>query len=1390
MRLAAIAGLALSVHATTASANLVKVILLGGQSNAVGQGNNAGLPTSPVNLQLPQDDVLFYYTGGPGLTTLRPGSGGVTMGSEAKFGVEVTFGREIADASPSVTYAIIKHAESGTALYNDWAPGTGPSYTVFRNTVAAGLAALQNAGYTTEIVGMLWHQGESDALEGQQANYANNLTAFIADIRSHYGANLPFFIGEIRQNGPAYMTVVNAQAAIAAADPFARFVPATDLSFYDLFHFDAAGMITLGERFATAFLDLVSNDPGSDVTIAPAFLDLVSNDPGSDVTIAPAFSGSFTAVSSASDSAYEGDQSGSDLINGLTATVASVGWTDGGGATLPELNDGIHGAFPGGNAEGTWSNEGAIAEYDLGANAAGYDITSIQSIASWADSGFGNQVWTVEVKPVGGSYVLLATVDYTPLNNAAGATKVNLTGLDATGIESIRFTAGSTDGKSVGNDFVFREIDVEGTVTPVPPAATIESGFSGSFTAVSDPSDSAYEGDQSGSDLLNGLTATVATGWNLTNGSTVAELNDGIHGGFPGGDAEGTWSDEGAIAEYNLGPNAAGYDITSIQSIASWADSGFGNQVWTVEVKPVGGSYTLLATVDYTPLNNAAGATKVNLTGLDATGIESIRFTAGSTAGNSAGNDFVIREIDVEGAATPTPSDVTIESGFSGSFTAVSDPSDSAYEGDQSASDLIHELTATVATGWNLTNGSTVVELNDGIHGGFPGGDAEGTWSDEGAIAEYNLGPNAAGYDITSIQSIASWADSGFGNQVWTVEVKTVGGSYVLLATVDFTPFNNAAGATKVNLTGLDATGIESIRFTAGSTAGNSAGNDFVIREIDVEGTATPNAAVTIDAGFSGSFTAVSDPSDSAYEGDQSASDLLNGLTATVASVGWTSGGGATLTELNDGIHGAFPGGDAEGTWSNEGAIAEYDLGANAAGYDITSIQSIASWADSGFGNQVWTVEVKPVGGSYAVLATVDFTPFNNTGGATKVNLTGLDATGIESIRFTAGSTAGNSVGNDFVIREIDVEGAATPEPLRIMCLGDSLTVGYTDNPNWTHPFKFGYRSGLYTRLTNAEYNFQFVGASTEPWDGSSGDPTNGGTYTPAFDLRDFGQDGHRGYGGQAIWDNVDGFIAADNPDVILLLIGINGLGSGSQTALNNLVDSIVTTAPDVHLIVAQTSPLVSFDQTLYDYNVYIRDTLVPTYAGNGHKVSTVDLYTPFLVDPNNYASAIKPGVLSNNINHPDNTHYELMAQEWFEGIQALDFDSDNFDSWISDPAFGLAVADQDFADDSDGDQLGNGIEAWFGTHPGQFNTGLTSIATDGTTTTFTHPQNATLPGDLTGYYEWSPNLVDWYLSGNGPDGGSTVTFSTNTIGTTTTVTATASEGLDRIFLRAGVSQN
>jgi arylsulfatase A-like enzyme len=132
-----------------------------------------------------------------------------------------------------------------------------------------------------------------------------------------------------------------------------------------------------------------------------------------------------------------------------------------------------------------------------------------------------------------------------------------------------------------------------------------------------------------------------------------------------------------------------------------------------------------------------------------------------------------------------------------------------------------------------------------------------------------------------------------------------------------------------------------------------------------------------------------------------------------------------------------------------------------------------------------------------------------------------------------------------------------------------------------------------------------------------------------------------------------------------------------------------------------------------------------------------------------------------------------------------------NFNSWIGDPALGIAPANRSFSLDLDGDGLTNGVEAWFGADPRAFSPGLVNLGTNGTTTTFTHSRNPQAPSDLAGYYEWSPNLLDWYAGdgSEGPIGGPTVTISPNTVSATTTVTATASETLKRIFLRAGVTQ-
>ncbi len=230
-------------------------------------------------------------------------------------------------------------------------------------------------------------------------------------------------------------------------------------------------------------------------------------------------------------------------------------------------------------------------------------------------------------------------------------------------------------------------------------------------------------------------------------------------------------------------------------------------------------------------------------------------------------------------------------------------------------------------------------------------------------------------------------------------------------------------------------------------------------------------------------------------------------------------------------------------------------------------------------------------------------------------------------------------------------------EPLRVMMIGDSITAGYTDNPVWDVPFEFGYRSGLYTRLNDAGYNFKFVGSSAEPYNNMFGDPTRGGTVSPPLDLRTLGQDGHHGYGGIGIAQTrrgVGGWIAADEPDVILLMIGINGISPNSDRQLDGLVSTIFNADPDVSLIVAQITPFGSYNQDLVDYNTHIRETLVPTNAANGFKISTVDLYSMFLTDPNDPTS-IGDGLHSNpQKNHPSAQMYDRMAEAWFAGIEAV----------------------------------------------------------------------------------------------------------------------------------------
>lgn len=246
-----VAAIWLGTEPRAARADVVHVFLLGGQSNMDGRAPSSGLPTT---LQSAQSDVLFFHNSTGGgvptntLTSLAPGSG-------TDFGPEVSFGRSLADARPDLNIALIKYARGGTDLADDWDPNTGPNYAAFASTVANGIAAIEAAGHTPVISGMLWMQGEADSNSGTNAAaYEANLTAFIAAVRDAYGDDLPFVMGEIRRLNANDETVADAQQAVADADALTVLIDTGDLTWKgpaDV-HLDAAGQIALGERYAAS----------------------------------------------------------------------------------------------------------------------------------------------------------------------------------------------------------------------------------------------------------------------------------------------------------------------------------------------------------------------------------------------------------------------------------------------------------------------------------------------------------------------------------------------------------------------------------------------------------------------------------------------------------------------------------------------------------------------------------------------------------------------------------------------------------------------------------------------------------------------------------------------------------------------------------------------------------------------------------------------------------------------------------------------------------------------------------------------------------------------------------------------------------------------------------
>ena len=238
---------------------VVPVFLFSGQSNMVCLGASVrDLPSAEQNMTF--ENIKIHNRSDnakSGWETLKPG-----FGADANhFGVELYFGKALAEAMPETKMAFIKDATSGTYLGQSggWLPpSSGGPGTLYRNMMDHIDKAMDKFNdafdtslYTPRWAGFIWHQGEFDAMndQGLANKYEENLTNLINDIREMAeDDSMPAIIPMISGSMWQYKSIVQAaEAAVAEKLVNADTMKTEGLAFSnDNVHYNAASMKKIG----------------------------------------------------------------------------------------------------------------------------------------------------------------------------------------------------------------------------------------------------------------------------------------------------------------------------------------------------------------------------------------------------------------------------------------------------------------------------------------------------------------------------------------------------------------------------------------------------------------------------------------------------------------------------------------------------------------------------------------------------------------------------------------------------------------------------------------------------------------------------------------------------------------------------------------------------------------------------------------------------------------------------------------------------------------------------------------------------------------------------------------------------------------------------------------
>lgn len=222
------------------------VILMGGQSNMVGQGKLIDLESMTF-----PNITLLDFSANPNLTP-----------PQGNFGPEVGLSMELSKNYPNRRFLLIKYAIGGASLL-DWSPNYDPQEAEITGHPEFGnmykrLIMLTDSltnGHNVRFRALLWMQGERDArIPAAGVEYYQNFASLVNSIRKDLNSpDLPVIFGKVNpppDRYPALDTVVRAQIRITQELPNTYLIDTDDLEKWeDDLHYSSSGLINLGVKF-------------------------------------------------------------------------------------------------------------------------------------------------------------------------------------------------------------------------------------------------------------------------------------------------------------------------------------------------------------------------------------------------------------------------------------------------------------------------------------------------------------------------------------------------------------------------------------------------------------------------------------------------------------------------------------------------------------------------------------------------------------------------------------------------------------------------------------------------------------------------------------------------------------------------------------------------------------------------------------------------------------------------------------------------------------------------------------------------------------------------------------------------------------------------------------